>query len=204
MKLSKKSKSLRPAAAQCILATTDSIPLMKGELLSPVGAPTIQIRVTQGKPEDALECGVVKIIPQSGSTSMLGRVVRQRDSMLLLDPLPASGSALRCNLRIPCDFLTYAYPQRGGRVTIRADDLSSGGIAFYAAANFEKEEMVEVVIPVTDPAPLILLCRILRKNAYSDSVTHYGGQFVDLIHDQESRVREAVFNIQLQNIKSKP
>ncbi len=204
MKLPKKSKPSRPAAAQCILATTDSVPLMRGDLLSPIGAPTIQVRVTQGKPEDALERGVVKIIPQSGTNPVLGRVVRQRDSMLLLDPLPASGSALRCNLRIPCDFLTYAYPQGGGRVAIRADDLSSGGIAFYATADFEKEDMLEVVIPVTDPAPLILLCKILRKKAHSESVIHYGGQFVDLIHDQESRVREAVFNMQLQNIKSKP
>ncbi len=195
----KKSKPLRSASAQCIIATPESVPLMKGELLSPIGAPTIQIRVTQGKPEDALECGVVQIIPQSGNSLMLGRVVKQRDCMLLLDPLPTSGAALRSNLRIPVDFLTYAYPEDGGRVAVRADDLSSGGIAFYCTRDFELKALIEVVIPITEPEPLILPCRILRKKVQSDSVFHYGGQFVDIIHDEECRIREAVFNTQIQN-----
>jgi len=199
MKLPKKSKSLRSNAAQCILATTDSVPLMRGELLSPIGAPTIQIHVTQGSPEDALQHGVVKIIPQSGANPMLGRVVKQRESMLLLDPLPASGAELRCNLRIPVDFLTYGYPRTGGRIAIRADDLSSNGIAFYSTHDIEKGALIEVVIPITEPHPLIMLCKVLRKKEYSDSVLHYGCQFVDPIHDEESRVREAVFNTQLQN-----
>ncbi len=195
----KKQKPLSSPSVQCIIATVESTPLMKGELLSPAGAPTVQIRVTQGTPEDALECGVVKIIPQSDIPPMLGRVTKQRDCMLLLDPLPTSGAALRANLRIPVDFLTYAYPKEGGRVAIRADDLSSGGIAFYCTRDFELKSLAEVVIPVTDPEPLILLCRILRKKTHSDSVFHYGCQFVDIIHDEESRVREAVFNMQLQN-----
>ncbi len=195
----KKQKPLRSPSAQCIIATMESTPLMRGELLSPIGAPTIQIRVIQGKPEDALECGVVKIIPQAGNSPMLGRVMKQRDCMLLLDALPTSGAALRTNLRIPVDFLTYAYPEAGGRVAVRADDLSSGGIAFYCTRDFEIKSLAEVVIPITDPEPLILLCRVLRKKRHSDSVFHYGCQFVDIIHDEESRVREAVFNVQLQN-----
>ena len=56
---------------------------------------------------------------------------------------------------------------------------------------------MEVVIPVTSQ-PLVLRMKILRRRSSSRKEPLYAAQFVDLLREEESMVREAVFSIQLQ------
>ena len=56
---------------------------------------------------------------------------------------------------------------------------------------------MEVVIPVTSQ-PLVLRMKILRQRSSSRKEPLYAAQFVDLLREEESMVREAVFSIQLQ------
>lgn len=192
--MQKKSAS-RPAA-RCLITDASSIPMARGELLSPPTAPNIQIRITEG---DVPPCDmIIQVMPlELTQPSQLGRVTRQRDMMIVAEPLRSMYSEMRENLRMPVDFLSYSYPQRGGRYPIRAHDLSCGGIAFYSAGQFQVGDKLEVVIPITEPNPLILQSKVLRSLPFSGVIALYACNFFDIIHDEERKVREAVFNVQL-------
>ena len=59
-------------------------------------------------------------------------------------------------------------------------------------------ETAQVVIPVT-AQPLVLTLRILRIQSTREGETFYAARFIDLLREEESMVREAVFNLQLKN-----
>ena len=61
---------------------------------------------------------------------------------------------------------------------------------------------MEVVIPITAEAPIIVRCIILRAFPVSPPIHKYACQFVDLIQDEANMIQEAVFNIQLAHIRS--
>ena len=190
-----KKSAARPAA-RCLVTDATSIPMARGELLSPPTASNIQIRIIEGDVPDIDM--IIQVMPlELSQPSQLGRVTRQRDAMIVAEPLRSAQSDMRQNLRMPVDFLSYSYPQRGGRYPIRAHDLSCGGIAFYSAGKFLVGDELEVVIPITDPNPLILQSKILRSLPFTGPITLYACIFSELIHDEERKVREAVFNVQL-------
>jgi len=129
-----------------------------------------------------------------------GRVILRRGKLIVLDPLKAPvavGEDLRKNLRMPVYFESLIYFQGGGRALIRADNLSCGGIAFYSTAELAVHEIFEIVIPITTESPSILSAEVLRCKPYVAQVKFYAAQFVDLIREEEARVREAVFHVQL-------
>ncbi len=194
MALFKKKSS---SAASYLLMSADSKLLARGELISPVDSINMQINITEGRVEDVIAAETVQAISLNDEFPMrLGRVILRRGKLVVLDPLRDLSASLRQNLRMPVDFESFVYPQGGGRARIRAEDLSCGGRAFYTAWDFALRERFEVVIPITEEAPLLLNAEILREAPYGP-LKRYAAQFVDLIHDEESRLREAVFYVQL-------
>lgn len=193
----------------CMIMDSLSKVLAKGRLEKPRGDGLLRVQVTEGSIRDVLRANKVQIVPsQEDQPATLGRVVDCDDSdVISFTPLrELKGAEARTNLRMPVDFTSYAYPLEGEdrkRAAIRANDLSGGGIAFYCARDFRPGEHLEVVIPITRTAPLLLKCEILRKGGSNGDYTLYAAKFTDLINEEESLVREAVFRAQLQHIRDR-
>ncbi len=184
-------------AAPYLLMSTDSKLLARGELISPPDSINMQINITEGSVADVIAAETVQAISLNDQFPMrLGRVILRRGRLVVLDPLRELSASLRQNLRMPVDFESFVYPRGGGRARIRAEDLSCGGVAFYTAWDFALRERFEIVIPITEEAPLLLNAEVLRQTPYGP-LKKYAAQFVDLIHDEEARIREAVFYVQL-------
>ncbi len=189
-------KKAKPTAPY-LLMTSDSQLLAKGELTSPPDAINMQLTITEGDVDALVEAGTLQAVPvRDDFPTRLGRVILRRGRQLVLEPLRDLSAAVRQNLRMPVDFDSYVYPSAGGRALIHALDLSCGGVAFSTSRRFEPHEIFEVVIPITEEGPLIVNAEILREIS-STPPLKYASQFVDLIHDQEARLREAVFHVQL-------
>lgn len=130
--------------------------------------------------------------------SMEARVIACEGRDLILEPVRPLDGSVRKNLRIPTGFSSFAYPVTGrwkGRAVITADNLSSGGMAFYCDRELEDGELVQVVIPIT-AQPLLLNMEILRSTN-QQAGRLYAARFVDLLREEESMLRESVFNLQL-------
>ena len=135
------------------------------------------------------------------SPGLEARIIRQEGDQIELELVCTLEEDVRKNLRIPVRFVSYLYPVSGswkGRVPIVSKDLSCGGLAFYCPRPLDTGETVEVVVPVTTQ-PLVLPLRILRMRTCPDGETFYAGCFIDLVREEESMVREAVFSLQIQN-----
>jgi c-di-GMP-binding flagellar brake protein YcgR len=117
-----------------------------------------------------------------------------------VQPTAALGPAARENLRILTDFESVMYPVTGrwkGQRSLRAKDLSCGGIAFYSGIPLEDREIVEMVLPVTD-SPVVVKAQMIRQlKDESSQLPLYAAKFVDLIQDEEALIRKAVFSIQI-------
>lgn len=191
----------KPAAAQpelCLVMDSASVPLARGYLESPPDAQNMQIRIVDGSMEDVLSHEIFQVVTEDrDQPAKLGRILLRRNNLIVLDPLRALGDEVRQNLRMPVAFESFVYPLSGGRVPVRANDLSCGGIAFFTNHAFADGEEFEIVIPITSPEPLILKARILRQRPSQELETLYAAKFVDMLDEEEHRVREAVFNVQL-------
>ena len=186
-----------------VLLNTDSAFLARGEPEGEPGAANLQLRLTAGNTNDVVDAEIVQAVPSDKSLHVvIGRVILRRGNLIVLDPVREAGSEVRQNFRMPVDFDSFAYPLDGGRIAFRAIDLSCGGIAFSSSYPFEVGQRYEVVIPIIDEGPLILMCQVLRTASYNASAM-YGAKFTDLLNDEESMVREAVFNVQLQSVQTR-
>lgn len=185
-----------------ILLDSTSTPLAKGIMVSPPGAEKIQIRVLEDKVETVVRHEVIQLVGiNKGTPSLRCRLIRQRGDQLVLDRMESLDPELRRMLRIPVSFESFLYPLSGtwkGRRPIRSIDLSCGGVAFYGNRGLEKGETAEVVIPITS-APLILRIQILRVQELKNERTYYAAKFIDMCTDEETKVCEAVFSIELEN-----
>ena len=184
------SKKSKPKNVCVLLDSANSRVLARGSMEGPPDGMNIQINIFEGSPQDVIH---EELHPK------LGHVIQYKGSQLVLEPLrDLVGNQVRENLRMPVDFETYVYPTDGreGRWTARANDLSCGGISFYSDGKFYVEEQVQVVIPITRTAPLLLTCQVLRQKDENGS-TFYAAKFLDILNEQESMIREAVFNVQL-------
>ena len=74
-------------------------------------------------------------------------------------------------------------------------------MAFYCAQPLETGEIAELVVTVTSQ-PLVLRVKILRRLPSAEPIPLYAARFVDLVREEESMVREAVFSIQLRSPSS--
>ena len=132
-------------------------------------------------------------------------VAMQRGERLVIRPGAVLGAQARENLRIQTDFESVMYPVTGywkGQRPIRGHDLSCGGLAFHSEKSLKVQEVVQVVLPVTD-SPLLLRAKILRDLPTEDPVPLYASRFVDLCLDEEMAIRKAVFSIQVSRPKAK-
>lgn len=189
-----------------IITDSQNNPLARAILESSPDAPTLQVHILDGGISNVLEHEVVRLIGLSdGTPALAGRILRQREDSLLLEPIAALGESVRQNLRVPIRCESFIYPVTGawkGRLPILIHDLSCGGVAFFCESPLQAGEIVEVVIPITEN-PLLVQTKILRTRPSNSNTPLYAAEFVDLVHGVESMIREAVFSLQLSNRKAR-
>ncbi|MDE6898356.1 MAG: PilZ domain-containing protein [Lawsonibacter sp.] len=184
-----------------LILDSQGTPLANAVLESPPKAEILQIRVLNDKVEAVAAHREIQLIGiDNGTPDRVGVIVRQRDDRLVVQPTAALGPAARENLRILTDFESVMYPVTGrwkGQRSLRAKDLSCGGIAFYSGIPLEDREIVEMVLPVTD-SPVVVKAQMIRQlKDESSQLPLYAAKFVDLIQDEEALIRKAVFSIQI-------
>lgn len=150
-----------------------------------------------------LEHEIINLIPADPSSpDMVGRILSSNHvDFIDVEPQGEAGASLRQNLRVPVRFESFLYPVTGswtGRLPIICHDLSCGGLAFFCNFPLKIAEIVELVVPIT-VQPLILRARILRLRPSNSNIPLYSARFLDLIHDEEVILREAVFSQQITN-----
>ena len=179
-------------------------PIARGRVQGNTGGQYWQIQVEDGKIDEILEHKTLLLLSMLDSEpSYQGIIVRSRNDMIQLEvsKLDRDGGDMRKNLRVLVSFKSLIYPVTGrwkGRREIESNDLSAGGIAFYTDHSLQVGEQLEVVIPVTSE-PLVVTCQVLRMRPTERAAVPlmYAAKFVDLCNDEETLLREAVFNLQL-------
>lgn len=177
-------------------------PIARGRIQGKTDGPFWQIQVEDGKIDEILEHKKLKLLSiMDTGPSYEGIIVRSRNDMIQLEVTkltPADGD-MRKNLRVIVQFKSFIYPVSGrwrGRRVVESNDLSCGGIAFFTDHSLQVGEQLEVVIPVTSQ-PLVVRCELLRMRPTERSDILYAAKFVGLCNDEETLLREAVFNLQL-------
>ena len=184
-----------------LILDSQGVPLANAVLESPPNSEVLQIRILGGKEEAVAAHREIQMIGMDDSTpNQVGVIIRQRDDKMVIQPTAALGPNARENLRIVTDFSSVMYPVTGrwkGQRPLRAKDLSCGGIASWSSLPLDEREIVEMVLPVTD-SPLVVKTQILRElEDETSSEPLYASKFVDLIQDEETLIRKAVFSIQI-------
>ena len=136
------------------------------------------------------------------SPSYEGTLVRCRNDIIQLEVRKSAtdGTDMRKNLRVPVSVDSFTYPLTGGwsgRRRVRTQDLSCGGVAFFTDHSLRAGEHFEIVIPVTSE-PLVVAGEVLRIRPSGEGGSIlYAAKFIELCNDEETLLREAVFNLQL-------
>lgn len=162
-----------------------------------------QMMVLDDKIDVVLEHKQFKLMAiTDASPSYEGTLVRSRHDMILIEvrKTATNGNDQRKNLRVVVHVKSFIYPVSGswrGRREIETNDLGCGGIAFFCDSELEIGERLEIVIPVTSE-PLVVQGEVLRQRLTErEDTTMYAAKFIDLCNDEETLIREAVFNLQL-------
>ena len=191
--------------AQSLYLMLDSkgTPIARGRVQGGTGGQYWQIQVEDGKIDEILEHKKLKLLSvMDTGPSYEGVIVRSRNDMIQLEVTRINADAhdMRKNLRVVVHFNSFIYPlgaKWAGRRQVESNDLSAGGIAFFTDHSLQVGEQVEVVIPVT-AQPLVVRCQILRmRPTERASYVLYAAKFLELCNDEETMLREAVFNLQL-------
>ena len=159
-----------------------------------------EIHVDSGDVKRVLSHEYVSLVSTSEKNPATeGRIVRREGNVISVEAVRRLDEEVRRNLRMPVRFDSYIYPISGawkGRAPVISNDLSCGGISFFCARPLQVGERVQIVIPITSQ-PLLLETKILRQRPSGEPIPLYAGSFVDMIHEEERMVREAVFGLQL-------
>ena len=191
----------QPDRPSYLLMDRDSHVLAKAQLQNEQDEINLQFRVPDGLAERVVSAEIVQAVPPDQKDSViLGKVIFRRGSLVVLEPLRKLGSAVRKHYRVPVKFDSYLYPHTGARSPLRSIDLSCGGIAFFSTTPLGVGEDPDIVIPITSEGPLIVPCEILRRVPFQGPVNQFGAKFINLIHDQEAMIQEAVFQVQMEQI----
>ncbi len=129
-----------------------------------------------------------------GARTLEAKILRQEGDMIVVQAV-----RMRENLRMPTIFNSYIYPVNGnweGRLPVVGEDLSCGGVAFSCDRVLDVNEQVDIVIPVT-AKPIIMTLEVLRRIDRDGGKEFYASKFVDILHEEEVLIREAVFGLQL-------
>lgn len=179
-----------------------SMVVARAYLESPPDSPVWYIRVLDGGETSVMEHEYLQLVSLGESApAKLGRILRQRDNVIVIEPMENLTNEVQEKLRVLVEFPTYIYPLTGkwkGRMPATCRDLSCGGIAFYCDAFLEEKEMLEIVIPITEK-PLVLKVQILRQRPTNAKIPMYSAKFVDMVREEEAMVCEAVFGQQINN-----
>lgn len=191
----------RTASYRYLILDSAGTLLTHALLECPPTAPVWRLRLLDDDP-DALPCGtrIHLVSMEDRVPSRSGEITGRDGAVLSVEPADSLGDDMRRNLRIPVAFRSYIYPLTGswkGRHPILSQDLSCGGVAFYCRQPLAPGERLETVIPVTSQ-PLVLHTQVLRPLGTGPQGTLYATKFVDLVREEESMVREAVFGLQLE------
>lgn len=176
--------------------------IARGRIQGKTDGPYWQIQVEDGKIDDVLTHKKLKLLSiMDTGPSYEGAIVRSRNDMIQLEvsKINRDTGDMRKNLRVVVRFQSVIYPVTGrwrGRRNIESNDLSCGGIAFFTDHSLQIGERLEVVIPVTTE-PLVVQCEILRMRPTERSEILYAAKFIGLCNDEETLLRESVFNLQL-------
>lgn len=186
-----------------MITDSENNPLAHAVLQTKPEEPIWRVLVMDKKMESVLECETINLIAlNQENPDMSGKIVAQeREDVILLEPINSLDKDTCRNLRIPVRFDSFVYPVSKnwkGRYPIVCHDISCGGIAFYCAGTLQIAEIVDVVVALT-ANPLILRARILRRSNSAAGIPLYAAKFIDIIHDEEIMVREAVFFKQLRD-----
>ena len=188
-----------------LLLDSKGIPLAQARPQGPnaTGGELWQLVVLDDKVDLVREHKQFKLMAMTDSSpSHEGTLVRCRNDIIQLEVRKSAtnGNDMRKNLRVPVRADSFIYPLTGGwpgRRRVQTNDLSCGGVAFYTDHSLRGGEMFEIVIPVTSQ-PLVVKGEILRmRPSESGGSILYAAKFVELCDDEETILREAVFNLQL-------
>ena len=168
-----------------------------------VGGNLWQLEVLGDKIDLVLKHKKFKLMSiEDSSPSYEGTLVRSRNDIIQLEVRKSAtnGNNMRKNLRVPVSVDSFIYPLTGGwlgRRVVRTNDLSCGGVAFFTNYSLRAGERFEIVVPVTSQ-PLVVAGDILRVRPSGDG-GHilYAARFTNLCNDEETLLRESVFNLQL-------
>ena len=176
--------------------------IARGRIQGKTDGPFWQIQVEDGMIDRVLEHKKLKLLSiVDAGPSYEGTIVRSRNDMIQLEvsKIQRETGDMRRNLRVAVRFKSFIYPISGswkGRREIESRDLSAGGIAFFTDRSLQVGEQLEVVVPVT-AEPIVVRCEILRMRPGERAEILYAAKFVSLCNDEETILREAVFNLQL-------
>lgn len=177
--------------------------LAQARIEGPASGDLWQLRVLDDNTDRVLIHKKFKLMSITDSSpSYEGTMERSRNDMIQLRVRKTAnnGNDMRKNLRVPVRFKSFIYPVTGrwrGRREIESNDLSCGGIAFFTDHSLQIGEQIEIVVPVTSE-PLVVPCEILRlRPTERTECVMYAGKFVNLCDDEETLLRESVFNLQL-------
>lgn len=190
-----------------LLLNDEDVPVARCVLLTESNAPQLRVRILDADVEELEAATLHKLVTLVGMLQTMptlqGEVIGSAYDDLKLRRVE-SKSEVREMLRVDVAFDSLIYPVDGkwfGQRKVEFIDLSCGGIAFFCEEEMQRGDQFEVVIPVT-PQPILMRCQILRaweKNGRRC----YAAKFVDMCHDEEKLICEAVFGIQLSQQKKK-
>lgn len=188
-----------------LLLDSKGIPIAQARPQGPaaIGGSLWQLMVLDDKIDLVLEHKQFKLMAMTdASPSYEGTLVRSRNDMIQLEVRKSatSGNDMRKNLRVPVHVKSFLYPVSGGwagRREVETNDLSCGGVAFFTDHSLQVGELFEIVVPVTSE-PLVVKGEILRiRPSDKGGSILYAAKFIELCNDEETLLREAVFNLQL-------
>ena len=164
------------------------------------GQPVWRIEVDSGDLKRVLSHEYVSLVSTAEDRpAMEGRIIGCQDRTITVEAVRQLDGEVRRNLRMPVRFETFLYPISGdwkGRAPVLSNDLSCGGIAFFCARPLQVGELAQIVVPITSQ-PLLLTVKVLRQRPSGEPIPLYASEFVELLHEEEMMVREAVFSLQL-------
>lgn len=187
-----------------LMLDSKGTPIARGRVQGNTSGQYWQIQVEDGKIDEILEHKTLLLLSMMDSEpSYQGIIVRSRNDMIQLEvtKVERDSNDMRKNLRVVVHFKSVIYPLTGrwrGRRAIESNDLSCGGVAFFTDHSLQVGEQLEIVIPVTSQ-PLVVRCQVLRMRPTENAAVPimYAAKFVDLCNDEETLLRESVFNLQL-------
>lgn len=188
-----------------LLLNDEKVPIGQCILMTAHDAPQLRARILNGDVDELEKATLHKLVTLVGTLQTMptlqGEVVGSAYDDLKIRRV-ASEEDVREMLRVDVSFDSLIYPVDGkwkGKRKVEFIDLSCGGIAFYCEEEMQRGDQFELVIPVT-PKPLLMRCQVLRTREKNDRRC-YAAKFVDMCHDEEKLICEAVFGIQLSQQK---